>query len=84
MIWADIALERNPSFVNTVHANLHGAALMLRAVVELKKPTLRELFVLHAEARGTLVDTRAGADTVFSMDEGLTPFDLPQIAADYM
>ena len=84
MIWADIALERNPSFVNTVHANLHGAALMLRAIVELKKPTLRELFLLHAEARGTIVDTKAEADTVFSMNEGLTPFDLPQIAADYM
>ena len=84
MVWADVALERNPRFVNNVHANLHGAALMLRAVVELKKTTLRELFLLHVEARGTLVPTRAEADTVFATDEGVTPFDLPRIAAEYM
>lgn len=84
MVWADVALERNPRFVNNVHANLHGAALMLRAVVELKKTTLRELFLLHVEARGTLVPTRAEADTIFALDEGVTPFDLPKIAAEYM
>lgn len=84
MVWADVALERNPSFVNNVHGNLHGAALMLRAIVELKKTSLRELFVLHAEARGTIVHTRAEADTVFALDGGVTPFDLPKIAAEYM
>lgn len=32
----------------------------------------------------SVVDTQDGADTVFSTHEGLTPFDLPQISADYM
>ncbi len=84
MVWADVSLERNPSFVNNVHGNLHGAALMLRAIVELKKTTLRELFVLHAEARGTLVGSRDEADTIFALDGTVTPFDLPTIAAEYM
>jgi len=59
-------------------------SLMLRAMVGLKKPTLHRLFRLHIKARGTEASTPVEADSVFAVNEGLTPFDLDRIAAEYL
>ncbi len=83
VIWTDIALNGHPHW-NNVENNLSGVSLMLRAMVGLKKPTLHTLFGLHIKARGELTSSRETADTIFAPDEGLTPFDLERIAADYM
>lgn len=84
VIWTDIALRSHPRFVNNVEANGGGVEWMGRALTSLVKPTLYELFTLHAQARGTLTDRADEADTVFSMDEGITPFDLEIIMADFL
>lgn len=84
VIWTDIALRSHPRFVNNVEANGGGVEWMGRALTSLVKPTLYELFTLHAQARGTLTDRADEADTVFSMDEGITPFDLGIIMADFL
>ena len=52
-------------------------------MVELKKPTLYDLFMLHARARGELIASPEGANTVFSVEAG-TPFRLEEIASQYM
>jgi hypothetical protein len=83
IIWADIALEQYPSW-NNVQSNLSGVSLMLRALVQQKKPDLYTLFRLHAKARGVLVDSMADAETVFAVNAGITPFDLDRIRADFM
>jgi len=83
LIWCDMALKSNPRFVNNVHANLGGIALTLWSLVHLRKPTLRDLFLLHARARGTLADTPEGAETVFSVASG-TPFRLDEIASQFL
>ena len=82
-IWADIALRNHPSW-NNVANNLSGVSLMLRAILGLQKPTLHRLFSLHVAARGSVVPDRNMADTVFSVDEGLTPFDLDRIVGEYL
>lgn len=84
VIWADIALAKEPRFVNNVRNNLSGVSLMLRAVTQLRKADLHTLFGLHVRARGTLVDVPDQAETVFAVDRGLTPFDLDRITAEYM
>lgn len=84
VVWADIALAKHPRFANNVHNNLSGVSLMLRAVTQLRKTDLHTLFGLHARARGELASTPDGADTVFAVDRGLTPFDLDRIAAEYL
>ncbi len=54
-----------------------------QAMVDLKKPSLYDLFLLHAHARGELAATPDGAETVFSVEAG-TPFRLEEIASQYM
>ncbi|MGI4789861.1 MAG: TerD family protein [Janthinobacterium lividum] len=83
LIWCDMALKNNPNFVNNVHANLGGIALTLQSLVTLKKPTLYDLFLLHAKARGAVVDTPNQAGTVFSVAAG-TPFRLDEIGSQFL
>lgn len=45
----------------------------------LPKPTLEKLFKLHAQARGQLVSTPKTADTIFSVERDITPFDIDAI-----
>jgi hypothetical protein len=60
---------------------------MGKAITGLIKPTLYDLFDMHAEARGTGrcgESTRSEADTVFSLHEGITPFDADRIMSEFM
>jgi hypothetical protein len=84
VVWADVALSKSPRFANNVHNNLSGVSLMVRAVTQLRKTDLHALFDLHVRARGERVETADGADGVFAVDRGLTPFDLDRITADYL
>ena len=84
LVWADLSLRKVPRFANTVRANLGGVGAMLRAITTLRKPDLFTLFALHAAARGGRVDRPEGADAVFAVDRGLTPFDHDRIAADFL
>ena len=86
VIWADIALKsRGP--INNSRKNGESLVLMGKAISGLVKPTLYDLFEMHAEARGTARCTgsaRAEADTVFSLHEGITPFDADRIMSEFM
>jgi hypothetical protein len=84
VIWADIALASAPRFANNVHNNLRGVSLMVRALTQMRKTDLHTLFDLHIRARGETVADLASAQTIFSVDQGVTPFDLDRIAAEYM
>jgi hypothetical protein len=48
------------------------------------KPTLFELFEMHARARGTIVDNMNDADKVFSWSEGTKPTDVSEILSEYL
>lgn len=83
VIWADIALRKHPSW-NNVRNNLSGVSVMTRALASLVKTDLHTLFTLHIKARGEPVPEEAGADCVFSVTSGITPFDLNRIASEFM
>lgn len=83
VVWCDMALRRHPQWQNNVHGNLSGIAVTMQSLVEMKKPNLYDLFRLHAQARGTKVNSAPEADTVFSVESGL-PFRLEEITSEYM
>ena len=84
VLWCDIALSSLPRLANNVRNNLSGVSLMVRAMTQLQKTDLHTLFDLHVRARGTLVKQKNSAETVFAVTEGITPFDLERIGAEYM
>ncbi|HAS46689.1 MAG TPA: cytoplasmic protein [Microscillaceae bacterium] len=86
VVWSDLALRSNPRWHNNVEGNMGGMTLMGKAMTTLKKPNLYDLFMLHAQARGELVyqNDRNEAEVVFTPEEGITPFDIELIMAEYM
>lgn len=84
VIRADIALTRYPQYMNNVHGNLGGVTLMLKAMTHLVKPDLYTLFDLHICARGEYAANMDDAQTVFAPQQGVTPFDLERISAQFM
>ncbi|WP_419890515.1 TerD family protein [Paenibacillus xylanexedens] len=84
VIWTDLALTSHPDYYNNVEGNQKGMVLMGKALTNLRKPHLHDLFMLHAKARGELVDTMDQADTIYSVDQGVTPYDIEQIMAEYL
>jgi len=57
---------------------------MGQAIVSLVKPNLYDLFMLNGLARGEIVEKKEDADVIFSVDEGITPFDMDKIVADFI
>ncbi|WP_339284868.1 TerD family protein [Paenibacillus sp. FSL R5-0486] len=84
VIWTDLALTSHPDYYNNVEGNQKGMVLMGKALTNLRKPDLHDLFMLHAKARGELVDTIDQADTIYSVNQGVTPYDIEQIMAEYL
>lgn len=83
VIWADVALRKRLSW-NNVQNNLSGMSLTARAVVNLVKPDLWTLFNLHIQARGKAVADKSAANKIFSVEEGVTPFDTSVITSEYL
>ena len=84
VIWGDLALKSSPTF-NNLENNLCGISLMGKSIVSLKKTNLHELFSLHIKAReGELVENRDAADLIFSVEDGITPFDSEKIMAEFI
>lgn len=83
-LWLDIGLTSTPRFAVNVANNLAGVSLMLRAMSSLPKTTLHTLFDLHVRARGHRVSAPDQAATVFAVDRGITPTDLPRISAEFL
>ncbi len=68
MLWTDIALEHYPDDVNNIATNRMSSALIGRAMTELIRPNLYQLFYLHAKAHGTLTSHIAEADLVVTAE----------------
>ena len=82
--WSDLALK-SLSQINNAAKNSVGFSQIGRSIVELRKPTLNDLFQMHAEARGEIVSSPTEADTVFGLDEGtVTAFDTSVVLSEYL
>jgi len=95
-IWCDLVTRRNTKWSgpwdqdnwrsgNNVEANKATVENVLQAIASMSnKASLYDLFMLHAEARGELVETQEEAETVFSINDGTTPYDINDINADFL
>lgn len=84
MYWADLALK-SMAQINNAAKNSVGFSQIGRAIVELRKPSLFDLFLIHAEARGEIVNEGKDADTVFGLHEGsVNVFDPNVILSEYL
>ncbi|MNM34523.1 hypothetical protein D3C81_451700 [compost metagenome] len=86
VIWTDLALNQDITYnySNTIENNMKGMIALGKAMTSLTKPTLYELFSLHALSRGEIVDNIEEAETIFSVENGITPFDIEQIMAEFI
>ncbi|MGI2297706.1 TerD family protein [Paenibacillus sp. GXUN7292] len=84
VIWCDLALTRNPNYYNNIESHQTGVVAMGKAMTAMAKPNLYDLFRLHALARGELVERAEEAQTVFSPQHGITPFDVEAIMASFL
>lgn len=85
VIWCDVTIKINSMWANNVAGNANSIGLVGRAFTQIHKPNCYDLFRLHALSRGSgLVTDPADADTVFSVNAGITPDQLELIASEYM
>ncbi|MDO4324878.1 MAG: hypothetical protein Q4E24_02390 [bacterium] len=87
VIWCDMNLSLSQTgrrFGNNIESNLSGVALAGYAMTHLKKPNLYDLISLHVQARGELVETKEEADTIFDVEEGITPFQTEYIQSELL
>lgn len=82
IIWTDISMKGG--FYNSTHSQLTSMAWILKGMLNLHKPNLYDLFSMHAKARGVLCDNKEEAEHIFSLHEGVTPFDSDVITSKYM
>lgn len=83
IIYTDINVK-GAGYANRVEKSKNNLALIGEAIISQPKPNLHELYTLHAEARGQLCQNKEDADIVFSVNEGITPFDVEVIHSEYM
>ena len=86
ILWTDLSLSHEPGWCrgNNVENNQKGLVLIGKAMTSLNKPTLDRLFGLHLLARGEEVSTPELADIIFSVELGITPFDVEKITAEFL
>ena len=84
VIWTDLGLKSNLKYRNNIHGNMSNLQLMAKSMTSLNKPNLYDLLTLHAEARGEIVENIEEADTIFSIDKGITPFDTDIIVSEFI
>jgi len=84
VFWADLEL-RSASQLTNAAKNLVGLSQIGRAIVEMNKPTLFDLFTMHADARGERTSNREQAETVFGLHEGdVCAFDTDIILSQFL
>lgn len=81
VIWCDLGLKNHPSWVNNVVTNKKSIGLVCKALSNLKKTNLYELFDMHVEARGRKVNDETKADLVLSADKA---FETNEICSKYL
>jgi hypothetical protein len=87
-IWTDLSLTRElDEYPNNIENAKGSVALMGKAMTNLVKPNLYDLFYLHSKARGELeftLEEDEEVDTVFSVNKGITPLDIETIMGDFI
>lgn len=88
-IWLDLSGSGDDSYqdrnINNVENHKASIEEVLKAMVTLdNKTSLYDLFTLHAEARGTLVNSSEEADLSFGFEGDITPYNIMEINSNYL
>jgi stress response protein SCP2 len=84
MIWLDMGVNSRIQAGSNIQNSGQTLNTLLRSVVETRKTLLTELIDLHIKARGEYTNDLESADTIFSENQGITPWDLEKIMSDFM
>lgn len=82
-IWADLSIKTG-NWWNMIENQNKTIQHMVQSMVYLSKPNLYDLFEMHAHARGEVVSDKKDAETIFSLHEGITPYEYETIASEFM
>ena len=85
VIWLDTIIPRYNSAPNNVATCKDSVTNIVRGLVTASYPTLFDLICFNLIARnGELVENKEDADIVFSLDEGITPFNLEILNSEWV
>lgn len=83
IVWCDTSIVNNLD-VKAVENTLPSAVATCYACVNCGTPSLYDILYLNIVARGEFVDSKEEADIIFDEKEGITPFDVDVITAEYI
>lgn len=89
-IWCDMALTADHVRAGfggiNVESNLPSVVVTCKAMVDVKKPNLYDLFIFNAKARGVITDNPDEADIRFGLDDScdVKPSDIDVIVGKYL
>ena len=89
-VWCDMALTadhvRDGYGGINVESNLPSVVVTCKAMVDVKKPNLYDLFTFNAKARGVITDNPDEADIKFGLDDNcdVKPSDIDVIVGKYL
>lgn len=89
-IWCDMALTADHVRAGyggiNVESNLPSVVVTCKAMVDVKKPNLYDLFIFNAKARGVITDNPDEADIRFGLDDNcdVKPSDINVIVGKYL
>lgn len=89
-VWCDMALIADHVRAGyggiNVESNLPSVVVTCKAMVDIKKPNLYDLFTLNAKARGIITDNPDEADVRFGLDDNcdVKPSDIDVIVGKYL
>jgi hypothetical protein len=87
-IWLDMVTANrgmDGRRINSVETNRATMVDVVEGAMSLdNKPTLHDLFTMHAQARGEIVDNIEDAEMVFSWDGDVKPTDANVILSEYL
>lgn len=89
-VWCDMALTADHVRAGfggiNVESNLPSVVVTCKAMVDVKKPNLYDLFTFNAKARGVITDNPDEADIRFGLDDNcdVKPSDIDVIVGKYL
>lgn len=89
-VWCDMELTADHVRAGyggiNVESNLPSVVVTCKAMVDIKKPNLYDLFTLNAKARGIITDNPDEADVRFGLDDNcdVKPSDIDVIVGKYL
>lgn len=83
MVWSDLSLK-SLAAINNHRSSGANISRMAKAICEMNRPSLYDLFYMHVDARGKLIGDKSKADTIFSLYEGMTPYENDRIKSEFL